>query len=96
MTRRFILLALLCSACVRQPPTITRAAYDRLYVGMSRQHAEAVIGRAGTEISRESLSTAETVPKITTIYRWQNLDRSSMWAMFRDGLLVNKEQAGLP
>lgn len=58
--------------------------------GVSYQAAVAVIGGAGTEISRSEIAGISTV-----MYSWSNPDGSNMNATFQDGKLVGKAQFGL-
>ena len=72
---------------VKTPPSfpISRADYERLQPGMSRIEVESILGR-GIEIER-SLTT--------TTFKWENLDCSSITAIFENGNLVSKHQSNL-
>ena len=64
---------------------VSRTDYELLKVGMSVTDAQANIGR-GIEVSSNA---------VVTVYRWTNGDGSGITAVFKNGLLVSKEQSGL-
>ena len=72
--------------------TVTMAEFDRLQTGMSYAEAVSIIGFEGTEVSRSDMAGVSTV-----MYDWVNpgFSGANMNAMFQDGALVSKAQAGL-
>lgn len=69
---------------------MTRLAFERISTGMSYPAVTTLIGSPGEEASRVELGDIETV-----MYMWKNRDGSNMNAMFQNGKLVSKAQAGL-
>lgn len=72
---------------------VTMAGFNALENGMSYEDAAAILGRAGEKLSESELGGVRTV-----MYQWK-ADRGSlganMNAMFQDGKLILKAQAGL-
>ena len=48
-----------------------------------------VLGTSG-----EQLSKSNTAGIVATMYKWSNVDRSTLSAIFQNGRLVSKAQAG--
>lgn len=76
-----------------KPIGVTMAGFNALANGMSYEEAVAILGRAGEKLSESDLGGVQTV-----MYQWK-ADRGSlganMNAMFQDGKLILKAQAGL-
>ena len=72
---------------------VTKAGFAALKDGMSYEDAVAILGRAGEKMSESEIGGVQTV-----MYQWK-ADRGSlganMNAMFQDGKLILKAQAGL-
>jgi hypothetical protein len=69
---------------------VTARAFSRISTGMTYAEVISLIGEVGEEASRVELGDVETV-----MYMWKNRDGSNMNAMFQNGKLVSKAQAGL-
>lgn len=74
------------------PPGVTLANYLRLRDGMRYSEVVAILGEAGTEMSRSDLGGITTV-----MYSWQGEGSlgANMNAMFQGGKMVSKAQFGL-
>ena len=70
-----------------QRQRVNRAEYHRLKIGMSLIEVQSILGR-GIEVSSSSESAT---------FKWQNkdLDESFIQALFKNSLLVSKEQSNL-
>lgn len=98
-----IILAVLLGACGESSSSgqsterITYAKYQQIQTGMSYQQVCNILGSSGRELARNKLEGVEGYTEdITTIaYGWQNPDGSNMNAIFQNGKLVSKAQAGL-
>jgi hypothetical protein len=82
---------------IQSAAAVTLAEYSQIRSGMSYWEVRAVIGDAGTEMSRNHL---EGVPGVmesidTVMYLWTNADGSNMNAMFQNDKLIQKAQFGL-
>jgi hypothetical protein len=75
---------------VLAPPNITLDQFRSLPDGATYNHVLALLGRPGTEISRNVIADY-----VTVMYQWQNDDHSNMSVMFQNDRLVNKSQFGL-
>jgi hypothetical protein len=67
----------------------TLAGFGRLQSGMTYDEVLAIVGEPTEEMSRSAIGDNEAV-----MYRWAN-GWGNMTAMFQNGLLVTKAQAGL-
>lgn len=74
----------------RPKSDITLKQYESLPDGATYAHIFALLGRPGTEISRNSIGGFTTI-----MYQWTNSDGSNMNAMFQNDRLVSKAQFGL-
>ena len=72
------------------PSGVTAEGYSRLWTGMSRSLADAVIGFAGEEVSRTEIGGTSTAA-----YRWTTASGANILAIFTDDKLVSKSQSGL-
>jgi len=78
------------------PPVVTYDEYARIEDGMSYYEVVDIVGAAGKEGVRSHVDGQGVIPDITTVsYSWQNEDGSNMIAMFQNGRLITKAQAGL-
>lgn len=73
------------------PPAVTLGEYRRLTYGMPYEHAMAVIGEPGLEVSRVRFGDSTTV-----VYAWRNPNGSHMKALFENERLASRAQFGLP
>jgi curli biogenesis system outer membrane secretion channel CsgG len=78
----------------RPTPTIawrlTLSMYNQVADGISYAEAVKIIGKEGTEQSRNTLAGY-----VTVMYMWQNSDGSNMNAMFQNDKLIQRAQFGL-
>jgi hypothetical protein len=75
---------------VLEPPIVTLAEYSRLSEGMTYSMAASIIGAQGEESGRSDIDGYSTVA-----YTWSNPDGSNVVAIFQNGRLATKAQAGL-
>lgn len=68
-----------------QQPSVSRADYERLTIGMTLTDAQASLGKA-IEVSRDEM---------TATYRWINSDGSTITAIFKGNHLTSKQQLNL-
>lgn len=82
---------LITTAPVKQPTKLsaTIAGFNRVQPGMSYADVVAIVGEPTEEMSRSAIGENEAVT-----YRWSN-GWGTMTALFQNGLLVTKAQAGL-
>jgi hypothetical protein len=66
-------------------PSFTLSDYNRIQIGMSLAQVELIL-RPGIEESRSNS---------TTIFVWENNDKSYIRLFFENGKLINKKQNGL-
>ena len=78
-------------AVASTPPAVTLAEYRRLTYGMPYEHAMAVIGEPGQEVSRMRVGEVTAV-----VYAWRNANGSNMKAVFENERLASGAQFGLP
>jgi hypothetical protein len=71
-------------------PVVTMSEYSQVQNGMSYSQVANIIGDPGRETTRSEVAGFTTVG-----YSWQNSDGSNMQAMFQNGALITKAQAGL-
>ena len=70
---------------------VTMANYNRLKTGMTYAQVVQILGKEGTELSRNEMAGYETV-----MYQWEGDSwGSNMNAMFQNGKLIQKAQFGL-
>ena len=79
------------SSPLAPPPVVTKAEYDQIATGMTYEQVKQIIGAPGEENAHD-----ETAGFVTVSYQWMNSNGSNMNAMFQNGKLVSKAQAGLP
>jgi hypothetical protein len=64
--------------------------FFRIKTGMTYKQAASIVGSPGVESVRDAEAGI-----LTVVYTWKNPDGSNMSAMFQNGRLINKAQAGL-
>jgi hypothetical protein len=70
---------------------VTMANYNRLKTGMTYPQVVQILGKEGTELSRNDMAGYETI-----MYQWEGDSfASNMNAMFQNGKLMQKAQFGL-
>ena len=69
--------------------TVTKSEYMELEQGMSYGEVEAIVGAPG------ELRHHDDAPNHTSTYVWQNLNGSTLDAVFIDGNLIAKAEIGL-
>jgi hypothetical protein len=69
---------------------ISKNMYDAVAIGLTAANVEAILGRAGEELSRSEIADITTA-----MYVWQNRDGGNMNVLFQNGRVVSKAQFGL-
>lgn len=69
---------------------VTLAEYSAIQTYMTYEEVADLLGKPGKEVSNSYIAGYSTV-----MYMWQNRDGSNMNAMFQNGKLIQKAQAGL-
>ena len=92
----FLFASVVLTSCSDED-SITKEEYNKITTGMTYEECVSIIGFEGEEISNTYDAGIPGVMDATTIkmYMWQNLDGSNMNAMFTNGKLDTKAQAGL-
>jgi hypothetical protein len=75
-------------ACSSQE--ITQAMYDRISTGMNYRVIVQILGKSGTELSRN-----EMAGYVTVMYIWQHRDGSNLNVMLQNDRVIQKAQFGL-
>ena len=70
--------------------TVSAAEFRQIQTGMTYQQVVQIVGFRGEETVRNEFAGTTTV-----MYQWVNAGGSNMNAMFQDGRLTQKAQAGL-
>ena len=83
------------SPTANNPPTITKAEYDQLEVGMSYKQVVDIIGGEPAE-QTESTSTSGTILTCTWYGGESGAQQGICYVMFADGKVYQKVQEGLP
>ena len=91
-----IILSLAITACTLINPTVTKAKYDQIQLGMSLSQTQDIVGKPG-ETTAE-IAFGVPYPQLEgkqAFYQWKNPDGSSMIAVFINDKLVFKNQVNL-
>ncbi len=95
-----LLISFALVACSRGPAT--KAKFDDLQIGMTYEEAVKVVGAEGSLVSNKRLSQGVPRPgekeekvSYAKTYQWKNSGNKWMTAVFEDGKLVRKAEAGL-
>lgn len=84
-------------ASPRPIPMVTMAAYQTVQPGMTVDQVNRIVGFPGRESSTWAMPGVPGVmePTTYTSYSWSNFNGSVMTAVFGNGALQSKTQAGL-